>query len=93
MNDKFSSALNLGGLLKPSTGMDTSHEYGPEKWVPEAIAEQEEYIKRVHSCMGVLGTPHVWDRFAAEPGVYYSACTRCRVTETPEDYARKLGSM
>lgn len=66
---------------------------GPETWVPEAIAEQEEYIKRVHSCSGQLGLPHAWDRFAAAPGVYYSACWRCRVAETPEDYARKHGPL
>lgn len=77
----------------PITGMDTSHEYvGPEKWVPEAIAEQEEYIKRIHSCSGQTGLPHAWDRFAAAPGVYYSACTRCRVTENREDYDQKIKS-
>lgn len=73
----------------PITGMNTSHETGPETWVAEAIAEQEEYIRRIGSCSGVTGTPHAWDRFAAGPGVYYTACTRCRVTKTREDYARK----
>lgn len=79
----------------PITGMNTSHEnsyVGPEKWVPEAIAEQEEYIKRVHSCNGVLGLSHSWERFAAAPGVYYQACWRCQVTKTGEDYERKLKS-
>lgn len=84
----------------PSIGMSTSQNTPDQtpgspadgSWVTEAIAEQEEYIKRIHSCMEVVGTPHTYERFTARPGVYYSACTRCRVTETSEDYATKLGS-
>lgn len=85
----------------PITGMNTfekpqSNEFpgspAEGSWVTEAIASQEEYIKRIHSCSGVVGLPHAWDRFAAAPGVYYSACTRCRVTETQQDYKRKLKS-
>jgi hypothetical protein len=78
----------------PYVGMNTSlgSPTGPGSWVAEAIAEQEEYIKRSGSCKGVIGLPHDWDRFAAEPGVYYSACTRCRVTKTRDDYATKIGT-
>jgi hypothetical protein len=73
-----------------STSQPTpEEETGPETWVPEAIAEQEEYIRRISSCTGVLGLPHAYERFAAASGVYYNACTRCRVTQTREDYERK----
>ena len=58
--------------------------------VPAAIAEQEEYIKRQKSCGEVLGKSH---RFAPAaqgwPGSW-TECMVCGVTETPEDYARKL---
>lgn len=74
-----------------STSQPTPDQTGPEKWVPEAIAEQEEYIRRISSCQGVIGLPHTFERFAAAPGVYYNACTRCRVTQTREDYAIKNG--
>lgn len=63
---------------------------GPEKWVPEAIAEQEEYLKRMRSCGDVLGSAHRWDTFSAAPGASYEACWRCRVTKTPADYATKM---
>lgn len=71
------------------TTSSNADQTGPETWVPEAIAEQEEYIKRFKSCRGIVGTPHAWGQFAAAPGIYYRACTRCRVTETRADYATK----
>jgi hypothetical protein len=62
-----------------------------EREIAEAIAEQEEHIKRQTSCGGVIGRSHRWDRFAAKPGMYYEACWRCRVTRTSEDHRIKLG--
>lgn len=75
-----------------STNESTPGSPADGSWVTEAIAEQEEYIKRIHSCLEQTGLAHIFEQFAAAPGVYYRACTRCRVTETREDYATKLGS-
>lgn len=63
---------------------------GPEKWVPEAIAEQEEGLKRWKSCLGQLGLPHTWQTVSEPGGLEYEACVRCQVTRTPEDYRTKL---
>lgn len=57
---------------------------GPEKWVPEAVAEQEEYIKRTKSCLDQLGLAHSWD------GGEIERCSRCNVTRTPGDYRRTV---
>lgn len=55
-----------------------------------AVAEQEDYLKRVRSCGGQLGMPHSWDTFSAGPGrSKYRACWRCRATETRADYRAK----
>ena len=71
---------------------------GPDSWVAEAIASQEEHIRRVRSCTGINnshadaspGLSHSWDTFATAPGgPKYQACWRCRVTRTREDYAIK----
>lgn len=62
-------------------------EEGPEK----AIAAQEEYLKRMRSCSGILGLSHSWERIAGEHGVYYWACHKCGVTRSSKDYSRKLG--
>lgn len=72
---------------------------GPEKWVPEAIAEQEEYIRRFKSCGGVLGKPHRFETFRGPDSklpvpdeVTWRQCINCDVTETREDYARKVAA-
>lgn len=70
-----------------------------EKEIREAIAKQEEYIKRRGSCTFPgedrprVGLPHSWETFSTVPGgPTYQACFRCRVTRTAEDYQIKLGS-
>lgn len=70
---------------------------GPEKWVPEAIAEQEEYIRRVTSCGGMVGKAHNFQTFRRPDSpvpvpneITWRQCTSCDVTETRDDYARKL---
>lgn len=65
--------------------------------IKEAIAEQEEYLKRRRSCMDVLGRAH---RFEAHgtPGpdgtiranAMVSRCITCGVTETAEGYRASL---
>lgn len=82
----------------PITGMDTSHENtGPETWVPQAIAEQEEYIRRIHSCMEQTGRAHTWATvWSDEPELAagrWQACATCGVTKTTEDYEAKLSSL
>lgn len=67
---------------------------GPETWVREAIAEQEEHIKRWRSCMDTLGRSHTYHTVtspapsgrAQEGEVTYRACAGCGVTETRDDY-------
>lgn len=67
-----------------------------ETEIAEAIAQQEEHIKRSLSCGG-RGTmlSHSWATFSAAPGgPTYEACWRagCRVTRTDDDYQRKIGA-
>lgn len=71
---------------------------GPETWVREAIAEQEEYIRRWRSCMDTLGRSHSYRDVTLEPTpsaseggepltpLTFRACTVCGVTQTREDY-------
>lgn len=74
-----------------------SESVGPETWVREAIAEQEEHIKRWRSCMDTLGRSHTYRDVTHTPppddtsglAVTYRACTVCGVTETRADYAIK----
>lgn len=62
----------------PYVGMNPSHEpphspsnnnscdrepHGPEAWVRDAIAQQEEHLTRNRSCMGTLGRPHTYRIF------------------------------
>lgn len=60
----------------------------------EAIASQEEHIKRVQPCAGSpdgeprLGWEHSFDTFAPTPEVRVRQCWRCRVTETADDWKR-----
>jgi hypothetical protein len=61
-----------------------------EGWVSDAIASQEEHIKRVSSCTGVVGVYHRWAMFDnPKTGKSYEACSRCSVSATPDDYAIK----
>lgn len=64
-----------------------------ENEIRAAIAEQEEYLKRVRSCQDVLGTAHAF-RPHGRPGTKqaFSACVVCSVTETRDDYAAKNGT-
>jgi hypothetical protein len=59
--------------------------------VKDAIAEQEELIKRLASCEGIAGARHHWASYADEPGRHYQRCGVCGVTRTREDYAIKKG--
>jgi hypothetical protein len=62
-----------------------------EKWVRDAIAAQEEHIKRSTSCRGVIGTAHHWRKYGnPRTGKAYEACVVCDVTRTGEDYAARL---
>lgn len=61
-----------------------------EEWVGAAIAEQEEHIKRVSSCSGVVGRSHAFRPHGvpARPEVVVSRCVVCEVTATTGDYRR-----
>jgi len=66
-------------------------------WVTEAIAEQEEHIKRWKSCDEVVGRAHRFEMFRGPDSklpvpdeVTWRQCVNCDVTETREDYATKL---
>jgi hypothetical protein len=72
----------------PASNPDTTTT-GPETWVREAIAQQEEYLRRIHPCPATDGD-HSWDRYSPAPGHQtYEACWRCRATRTDDDYQRK----
>lgn len=53
-------------------------------WVAEAIAAQEEHIKRSHSCTGRPCLPH---RFVERAG--WRECESCGVTASNADYEKK----
>lgn len=71
--------------------------YVGQAWVAEAIAQQEEHLRRVRCCSGsreksepVIGLAHSWDQFSPAPGASpYQACWRCGVTRTLEDWERR----
>lgn len=67
---------------------------GPETWVREAIAEQEEYLKRRRSCAEVRFRSHQYRTVEATrpdgTAVSYEACAVCDVTRTAEDYRVRL---
>jgi hypothetical protein len=75
----------------PATEVAASH-VGPETWVRDAIAEQEEHIKRWRSCMDTLGRAHAYREVTASGSATYRACAVCGVTETREDYAAKINA-
>jgi hypothetical protein len=58
--------------------------YSGQEWIADAIAGQEEHIKRSHSCMGQLGLPH---RFVDRDD--WRECERCGVTETSKDHEKR----
>lgn len=57
-------------------------------WVREALAAQEEHIKRSTSCLGRMGRSHAYRPHGRpdRPDVVISRCVGCGVTETSEDY-------
>lgn len=59
-----------------------------EKEIKDAIAAQEEHIKRVTSCQGRLYVSHQWQWGAG--GGSWEECVRCGVTKSPRDYDFKL---
>ena len=68
----------------------------PKSWIADAVASQEEHIKRVQSCGGVIGTPHQFATFRGPDSALpvpnettWRQCRGCDVTETREDYERK----
>lgn len=86
-------AATASATTPATSPADASPDVGPETWVREAIAEQEEYIKRWHSCMDMLGRSHAYGDVATIASAAGSgavttcrACTVCGVTQTREDY-------
>lgn len=61
-----------------------------ESWVAEAIAEQEEHIRRVTSCSGQVGRSHAFRPHGdpADPRLVVSRCVVCGVTATRDDWQR-----
>lgn len=68
--------------------------------IKAAIAEQEEYLKRMRSCRGQLGLPHRFASFDVKgqrseaddrPGAWRE-CIACGATQTDEDYHLMLTS-
>jgi hypothetical protein len=75
---------------------ESQNQTGPETWVPEAVAEQEEHLKRARPCQDTQ--EHAYRDFG-RPGrggiiraALWRECLTCGVTETPEDYRKRLGS-
>lgn len=51
-----------------------------------------EDAKREAPCSGVVGLSHAWRGFGnPETRAAYSACVRCGVTESKQDYVIRLG--
>jgi hypothetical protein len=61
-----------------------------EDEIREAVALQDERMKRGSPCGGVIGIYHRWARFDnPKTGKSYEACSRCSVSGTSDDYAIK----
>lgn len=81
-----------------SVGMETTsgeNTHPGPTWIAEALAAQEEHIKRSRSCMGRVGRPHVFRDFgrpasAGAPASRWRECAACGVTEASNDYAVKV---
>lgn len=81
---------NTNENTKPTAGGN-----GPEKWVRDAIAQQEEYLKRRRPCMGIPLRQHFYEEVGDDPRLphgAYRACSNCGVTETDEGYRIRMGS-
>ena len=84
----------------PDNRPTSQPEPGPEQWVPAAIAQQEEYLKRMAACGGVPYRVHSYREFGV-PGPdhtirrehFYDACIICGVTRTSADYQRRLAGI
>ena len=70
-----------------------------EKWVADAIAEQEDYILRFRSCNGVVGKSHQFETFRGPDSavpvpneVTWSQCINCDATASREDFAIKAAA-
>lgn len=62
-----------------------------ELGIREAIAAQEEHIKRTMSCRGLAGTPHKWRPFGdPTKKTRFQACVVCDVTQTSVDYEIRM---
>lgn len=59
----------------------------PVAVIREAIARQDEHLRRTRSCEDT-GGGHSWDRFSPRPGAVVDRCWRCRVTRTDLDFRR-----
>lgn len=101
MNDVIQYFLIVGGigvavLGLPRYSVGIGGRSMTEQWVPEAIAQQEEYLKRRASCSPDRWpngfNEHRWDRFHKLDDQFYEACFICRVTKTDADYQIKVGS-
>lgn len=57
-----------------------------EDWIREALAEQEEHIKRVSSCLDVVGRSHDYRVMGTVGEVSWQACSACGVTRTQDDF-------
>lgn len=58
--------------------------------IKAAIASQEEYIKRSQSCGGVVGKAHRFQYRGPAGRIPWRECVGCGVTETKDDYERKM---
>lgn len=70
-----------------------------ESEIREAIAQQEEHLKRSKSCREVPGTAHSFSTFGAPStdrtiasSAMWQACIVCGVTETDDDYQIRLAA-
>jgi hypothetical protein len=62
-----------------------------ETEIRDAIASQEEHIKRSRSCRGVIGVSHQWATHGnPRTGEAFEACIVCNVTKSLQDYEKRL---
>ncbi len=64
-----------------------------ENWVAEAIASQEEHIRRSTSCLGQIGRAHVYREHGhlGTPNSWQE-CLTCGTTKTLTDYETKTSA-
>lgn len=64
-------------------------EHEQDDWVRSAIAEQEEYLKRMRSCRAQPGRAHGWRTFGSlGRDKAWEACVVCGVSRSRDDYER-----